>query len=830
MRIRMHGAVTALAGLALALGQANAQQMEQVRLQGPQVTDALQFDVSPPLSMLVAQSGRVTAVNVRAPLRRGALRPGLATGPDTLAQLLPSAQAVPLAMPAFSQNFLGLGTGFPGFVMTGAPPDTNLAVGPTRMIQQVNSEIGIFDKTGTSLLRTPTNTVFAGMGGGCQTNNDGDGIVQYDRLADRWLITQFSVSSLPYLQCVAVSTSSDPLGTYFRYAFSYGNVDFPDYPKIGVWPDGYYTTYNIFANGNNFTAGRACAFDRAAMLAGTAATQICFDTAIDSLMPSDLDGATPPPAGTPNFLVSLAWYDFPHSSLQYWAFHVDWATPANSTLTSQTQIAVAPYTSGVLVPQLGGEDLDGLDDRLMYRLAYRNFGTHESLVVNHSVIAGTGMGVRWYELRRSGANTLALFQQGTHAPDTSYRWMGSTAMDQQGNMALGFSTSSAAMHPAITVTGRLAGDTAGTMPQGEATVIAGAGSQINTFNRWGDYSAMRIDPTDDCTFWYTTEYIPATGSFNWATQIASFKFATCGVSGSSTALASSANPALLASAITLTASVTGTAPTGSVAFLNGVATIGGCGAQPLSGSGNTLTATCVTSSLPVGASNLTAVYAGDLQNLTSTSPVLVQNVVQAPGGALSCTPNPAQELANVACTVTITGNAPTGWVTFTNNGFNIAGCLGVALAGVGNTKSATCNTTALAIGSHAIVGNYTGDRNGNAPGASNTVTQVINPRPATTTIVASSANPSNYGQLVTFTATVTGAAPTGTVTFKDGASNIAGCIALPMAAASAACSTNLLTTGPHNVTGVYSGNVNNAPSTSAVVPQVVNCASPGRCL
>jgi hypothetical protein len=165
----------------------------------------------------------------------------------------------------------------------------------------------------------------------------------------------------------------------------------------------------------------------------------------------------------------------------------------------------------------------------MYRLAYRNFGTHESLVVNHSVTVGsnkgTSVGIRWYEIRDPNG-TPTVFQEGTFAPDSSFRWMGSIAMDNVGDIALGYSLSSSSVFPSIAYTGRVPTDPLGTM-EGENIVKAGGGSQVKSFIRWGDYSAMVIDPVDDCTFWYTTEYIASTGSFNWSTEITSFKFPRC---------------------------------------------------------------------------------------------------------------------------------------------------------------------------------------------------------------------------------------------------------------------------------------------------------------
>src|SRR2546427_11304558 len=221
-------------------------------------------------------------------------------------------QAGSLAAPATDKNFLGVGIGFSGpqgtFAPDAAPPDTNGAVGDTQYVQWVNESFAVFDKATGAVVYGPTsgNTLWAGFGGGCETNNDGDPIVQYDKIANRWIFTQFSVSTTPYLQCVAVSTTSDALGTYNRYSFSYGN-QFPDYPKLGVWPDGYYITYNIFNNGQTFAGSKLCVFDRAVMLVGGTATQQCFQlsTSFGGVLPSDLDGATAPPAGSPNYLMNF---------------------------------------------------------------------------------------------------------------------------------------------------------------------------------------------------------------------------------------------------------------------------------------------------------------------------------------------------------------------------------------------------------------------------------------------------------------------------------------------------------------------------------------------
>src|SRR3982075_1431433 len=264
------------------------------------------------------------------------------------------------------------------------------------------------------------------------------------------------------------------------------------------------------------------------MLNGTAATQVCFQqgTSVGGLLPADIDGTTAPPAGSPNYMLY-----FGTNNLNLFKFHVDFTTPSNSTFTGPTVINVAAFSplcgGGTCVPQPSvTQQLDSLADRLMYRLAYRNFGSHESLAVNHSVVAGSGGGVRWYEIQNpSGTPTVA--QQSTFAPDSNYRWMGSIAMDQAGDMAVGYSVASSSLRPTIRYTGRVPSDPSGTM-EAEVNVVTGTGSQTTGLSRWGDYSAMQVDPVDDCTFWYTTEYIKTNGTFNWNTRIANFKFPTCG--------------------------------------------------------------------------------------------------------------------------------------------------------------------------------------------------------------------------------------------------------------------------------------------------------------
>jgi len=514
-----HGVV--LAGLLLCICRPGAAQTNMTLRRN------VHHDVSPPLHDLIRHAPPPSLVRHEAePARRIPLPQGLVPlQEDPVRQR--TAAMVPFT-PVVGTSFEGLGAGQYGFSITGAPPDTNGAVGATQYVQWVNTSFAVFNKTTGALVAGPTagNTLWSGFGGGCQSNNDGDPIVLYDKQAQRWIFSQFSVSTTPYLQCLAVSTSSDATGTYNRYSFQYGNFD--DYPKMGVWADGYYETFNMF-NGNTFVGADACAYNRAAMLAGQAATQVCFQqgSSVGGLLPSDLDGNTPPPTGSPNYMLFYG-----TNTLNLYKFHVDFATPANSTFTGPTVINVAAFNplcnGGTCVPHPGTtQQLDSLADRLMYRLAYRNFGTHESLVVNHAVSVSSGGGIRWYEIQNP-SGTPALAQQGTFAPDSNYRWMGSIATDQAGDMAVGYSVSNgSSIFPSIAYTGRVSTDPAGTM-QAEVNLVSGTGSQTTGLSRWGDYSAMQVDPVDDCTFWYTQEYIKTNGTFNWNTRIANFKFPGCG--------------------------------------------------------------------------------------------------------------------------------------------------------------------------------------------------------------------------------------------------------------------------------------------------------------
>jgi hypothetical protein len=426
-------------------------------------------------------------------------------------------------------GFDGVGEGNPQFSynVNVAPPDTTGEAGLTQYVQWVNTSFAVFDKkTGTRLYGPAGgNTLWAGFGGDCQSRNDGDPIVQYDQLAHRWVMTQFSLRSGNYLQCVAVSATDDATGAWHRYAFSYS--EFPDYPKLAVWPNAYVITFNMFGtNGGSFTGGRVCAYDRAKMLNGQAASQICYQIGYGSLLPSDLEGQALPPAGTPNYVLNRG-----TNSLNLWRLTPNFSSPGASTFVGPTSIPVSGFSAACsrsCIPQPGtSQKLDALGDRLMYRLSYRNLGTREAMVVNHSVVSGGVTTIRWYELDITNG-VPSVRQQSTYAPgDGQHRWMGSAAMDASGDIAVGYSVGSGNLQASIRFAGRDVNDPLNSLSM-EENMQSGAGSQTIGLSRWGDYSTIAVDPEDDCTFWFTSEYLQKSGTFNWSTRIGSFKFVSCG--------------------------------------------------------------------------------------------------------------------------------------------------------------------------------------------------------------------------------------------------------------------------------------------------------------
>lgn len=509
---------------------------------GGEVSRNVKFDISPPLrSLRPVISARDMKANddqgSGGPVNNfehppdGALQRDHGVGVFSNTDLIPGTNA----------NFAGMGG------LGGTPPDPNGDIGPNHYVQMVNSRFQIFTRAGVSVFGPSNiNTLFAGFGGPCQTENAGDPVVLYDQFADRWLLSQFTDSTGPFFNCVAISTTGDPTGTYYRYAFE--TPAFPDYPKYGVWRDMY--LLNTRENGGGVLGNLA--LERNAMIAGNPVARTVRATVVQAasgpngLLPADVDGFGLPPIGAPGYFVGTSdnGAGAAADAVQIYKMSVDWSTTPNPTFsfTGPTTLSTSSFdsifpctpTSRECIPQPGVTqkiDILSYRQRPTFRLAYRNFGTYESLVTLQSVEASTGIaGMRWWEIRDPNGAPF-IHQEGTYGPgatDGIHRWMGSIAMDRLGNMAMGYSVSNGTnTFPGIRYTGRLVGDPLGTMPQGEGVIINGGGSQTSAAFRWGDYTSMNIDPLDDCTFWYTNEYYAVTSTTAYSTRIASFKFPNC---------------------------------------------------------------------------------------------------------------------------------------------------------------------------------------------------------------------------------------------------------------------------------------------------------------
>ncbi len=414
------------------------------------------------------------------------------------------------------------------------PPDAVGDIGTNHYIQAVNAAFAVYSKSG-AVLYGPVSLATLWQGFPLPHTSDGDPVVLYDHLADRWLITQFSLPNFPFgpfYELIAVSTTSNPLGSWYRYSYKFNT--FPDYPKLGVWTNGYYMSVNMYAtagDGGIWMGPAAIELERDSLLNGKAGRMVIFQLGVNDnhMLPADLDGP-PPGAQTPGLFLGADDQPGTNDRLVLYKLTNNWLTPQNAKFTGPAYINVAPFDGNLCndaqacIPQAGTSGkLDPLSRRMMNRLQYRNFGSYKVLMANHTVdVDGSDhAGVRWYELRASDT-TFSVYQQGTYAIDANHRWLGSIAMDGNGNIALGYSVSGSTMFPAIRATGRRAGDPPGQMSFMEEQIIAGGGVQTSTINRWGDYSCLTVDPVDDRTFWYTNEYYASSGFDTWKTRIASF--------------------------------------------------------------------------------------------------------------------------------------------------------------------------------------------------------------------------------------------------------------------------------------------------------------------
>jgi Abnormal spindle-like microcephaly-assoc'd, ASPM-SPD-2-Hydin len=620
-----------------------------------------------------------------------------------------------LQTPNFSLEFEGAGFG-DAFFCNCMPPDNDGAPGTTQYVQYINLEYQVFDKSGNTVLGPLAGNAFwSGFGGSCQSDNSGDPIIRFDAAAQRWVASQFAINNTGNdFECVAVSKTADATGAYNRYAFSF--ADFPDYPKMGVWPDAYYFTFNNFNLAGPFVGANVCAADRTKMLAGSAATMQCFQQNSNQfgMLPSDLDGATPPAAGTPNFVMELD--PSGSANLDLFKFHVDFTTPANSTFTGPTLIPVAAFTPlcntqvrgrCVKQPTAGSDNLESLGDRLMYRLAYRNFGDHTTLLTSHSVVAGSSGGLRWYEIHNPESSP-TVFQSGTFAPDSQFRWMPAIAMDQAQDIAVGFSRSGTAtgQYPSLVYAGRVPSDPAGTL-ESEVVLKAGAGSQSSSAvcflgcDRWGDYSSVTVDPTDDCTFWFSEEYLKATGvnkGFNWSTAIGAFTFPGCSGSPNFT-LTAVPNTLTVAQGNQGTSTITVVPVNG----FNGSVMLSATGMPNGVTAGFSPNPTTTTSTLTLTAS-ATAATGTSTVTITGTSGSLTQTTtltltVTASGPVVTLTPTSLVFAKTVVGTTTTAKS-----VTVANTGSSTLNISSIVVSGdfAPATSTKPCGST-LAAGANCII-------------------------------------------------------------------------------------------------------------------------------
>ena len=431
------------------------------------------------------------------------------------------------------------------------PSDTNGDVGLNHYVQTVNTLTRIYDKSGNAV--TPPfklSDIFAPLNTPCSTRNDGEAVVLYDTLADRWFLSQYCNAFPPFRQMIAVSQTGDPTGAYYLYEFVMPNNKLNDYAKFGVWTDGYYMSDDEFV-GSDYVGTGVFVFDRTKILRGDpTANYVYFDLPSNSavrtggLLPADLDGLNAPTTNAPNIFAGYAATEYgdARDAIRLFDFHADFQNPNNSTFTERPEspLAVAPFdpTSpdgrADIAQPAPGDFLDSQSDRLMYRVAYRNFGTHESLVFNQTVrttpIGSTyRAGVRVYELQRTNG-VFSVHENATFGDTDVSRWMAAAAQDHQGNIAFGYSFGSETKRPSIFYSGRLATEPAG-MFRAEEPLIGGSGVQTAFGFRWGNFTGMTVDVVDDCTFWMTNQYYSAASQaespFSWLTRIGKFKFAEC---------------------------------------------------------------------------------------------------------------------------------------------------------------------------------------------------------------------------------------------------------------------------------------------------------------
>lgn len=581
--IAMFVLVVSLLGVIPAAASNEAALSQAFRAPEAKFSEAVAFDVSPAFRDLAKKAGTLAAdvpeteaLEIRPDRGPNVVDRGF-SGDGALnsaGPMLTLSQKTGSTIQPTLANFEGISNqdNFNIFGFRVNPPDPVGDVGPNHYVEMVNLAFAVYDKQGNLLLGpADIGSLWAGFAIEDCTDPSGDPIVLYDQLTDRWLLSQFTTRGPKYYDCVAISQTGDPTGTYYRYAFVTqddpelpGGTFFPDYPKYGVWTNSYIMTTRDFGDITGYGIS-VYALEKNKMIAGNPkarAVQFFLDSNVvplnllgDGLLPPDIDGTRRPIDRVAAPIVGSqddnAPYGATFDALNIWELWVQWQANPVATLTLATQLPVASFdsifpcapTSRDCLPQPGitnpAQYLDILSyrQRPTYRLAYRNFGTYEALVTAQSVEAAPAVaGMRWYEIRRSQnpkPSTYTVYQQGTYNPgDGVHRWMGSVAQDWQGNIALGYSVVNGVdVYPGIRYTGRLAGDPLGSMSLGEGVIVNGTGVQRTTNSRWGDYTSLNVDPLDDCTFWYVNEYYTLAGqqssTAGWQTRIASFKLPGC---------------------------------------------------------------------------------------------------------------------------------------------------------------------------------------------------------------------------------------------------------------------------------------------------------------
>ena len=654
------------------------------------VTYPSAFAVSRPLSeMPIDEMANQSGVLPVRPFRLSS-HPGVPVKEDSVLQkeVLPNVGATK------GVDFDGVGAA--GF----APSDSDIAVGPNHILEGVNVRLAVFSKTGT-LLSGPTNftTFFAPLGGPC-AQGASDPIMLYDRMADRWLVSDVGIGAT-FAQCVGISKTNDPTGVYFLYSFSFG-ANLNDYPKLSTWAttsnSAYLATYNIFQNAQAFIGADLCGMDRTKMLAGNpGAAQICKMTPNNDggYLPSDMDGPTPPTDGTPGLFIT--WNNNNPGELFLRKLTLNFAA-GTATLSAPASIAVANFAvpCGSCVPQLGTpQTLDTLGGTPMNRFPVRHFPDHDRAILTHVVGSGAQVAERWYELF-DPAGAVTVNQQGTFAPDTTFRWMGSMAEDKLGDIAIGYSASSTAIHPAIRFTGRVPSDPSGTL-ETEASILEGTGSQTGGLSRWGDYTAMVVDPKDDCTFWYVNQYEKVNGSFNWSTHIGSFAFTGCTgapapvVSLSATKLAFVKTP------------IGQTSPSKSVTLSNTGNAVLNISSITISGDFIIQTNTCG-AQVQAGANcHVTMAFTPKAKGMRKGTLTFTDDAADSPqtvaltgtGQSLALSPNP------VNYGTVVVGQSSTKTVTVTNVSTATVSMTGFTITGAINDYSITANTCGGTLGAGA---------------------------------------------------------------------------------------------------------------------------------